>query len=541
MPVQTGGEAVIDTLIANNVDTVFGLPGAQLDPIFAALHDRQDKIKIYHSRHEQGCAYMAYGYAASTNKTGVCFIVPGPGLLNAGAAMVTAYACNSPVLYFSGQLRANMIDKGWGALHEIKDQFGLAGHLVKWSDRITHASEAPGRLNAALSEIRRGRQRPVYLESPFDILKEQGAVTKPEIAETSHSNPELDPDQIDAIAKQLATASNPMIIAGGGAMDAGPEILALAEKINAPIVLTQNGLGAIDSRNERVFSQAGGYGLWKEADVVIAFGTRLFPAAMTYGHKGLSIIKVDIDPTELSRLPVPLTGVVADSADAASQLSSAVEAHAPSAPPDRSGWTDGARAQLETDLKKIEPQRELLNVIREEITEDGIFVSDLTQLYFASQDAYPVYSPRSYIQPSYQGTLGHAVGTALGVKIGNPDRPVICVAGDGGFMFTVQELATAAKYNIGVIFLVMNDSAFGNVKRILQENYGGREICADLHNPDFVKLADSFGIDARKVNSPATLRQALRHGVDSKGPMLIEYEAPEFPSPWHLLHRKPVR
>lgn len=541
MPVQTGGEAVIDTLIANDIDTVFGLPGAQLDPVFAAMHDRADKIQVIHSRHEQGCAYMAYGYAQSTNKTGVCFIVPGPGLLNAGAAMVTAYACNSPVLYFSGQLRKSMIGKGFGALHEIDDQYGLARHLAKWTDRILHPADAPDRVNAALSEIRRGRTQPVYLESPFDVVGQTAAVAAPSKADLAHETPGFDPDEIDVLAKDLAKAKNPVIFAGGGAMEAGPAILDLAEKINAPIVLTQNGLGAIDSRNARVFSQAGGYALWKDADVVLAFGTRLFPAAVAYGRSGLKIYKIDIDPAELYKLPPPMTSILGDSGEAAGEISSAVENHLPASLPDRSAWMERARAQVAAELAKIAPQQELLSVIREEITEDGFFVSDLTQLYFASQDAFPVYKPRTYIQPSYQGTLGHAAATSLGVKVGNPDKPVVCVAGDGGFMFTVQELATAAQYNIGVVFLVMNDNAFGNVKRILNENYGGREICANLQNPDFVKLAESFGIEGRKVGDAAGLRAALREGVGKNAPYLIEYDAPEFPSPWHLLQRKPVR
>ena len=187
------------------------------------------------------------------------------------------------------------------------------------------------------------------------------------------------------------------------------------------------------------------------------------------------------------------------------------------------------------------PQRELLNVVREELGDDGILVSDLTQLYFAAQDVYPVYKPRTYIHPSYQGTLGHAVATGIGAQVAAGDRPVVALAGDGGFMFTVQELITAVQYNIPTTFLVMNDNAYGNVKRILTEDYGNRAICADLSNPDFIKLAESFGMPGRRADSPETLRTALAESIAESGPTLIEYAAPEFPSPWPLHFRAKVR
>ncbi len=541
MTSKTGGEAIVDALIANGVDTVFGLPGAQLDPVFAALHDRANQIRVIHSRHEQGCAYMAYGYGASTGKTGVTMVVPGPGLLNAGAAIVTAYACHTPMLVISGQLRAAMIGKGFGALHEIKDQFGVARTLVKWAGKIMHPDQASGQVATALTEIRRGRVRPTYLESPFDVVGMEAEVGEPILAETPLSNPTVDPARIAEIAGILKNAKRPLIIAGGGAIDSGDWVLTLAERLDVPVVLTQNGLGAIDSRNPRVLSQAGGYHLWKDADVVIAFGTRLMPVMTTYGRAGLKVVKIDIDPEELIRLAPPILGVLGDVADVARDLNSALADFVPDDDPDRSLWAKDARKAVAAELERVTPQVELLGVIREALGEDGILVSDLTQLYFVSQDAYPVYKPRTYIQPSYQGTLGHAAATSLGVKVGNPDKRVLCLAGDGGFMFTVQELATAAQYDIATVFLVMNDKAFGNVKRILNENYGGRVICADLQNPDFVKLSESFGIPAERVDSPAALKAALERAFTRGGPVLVEYSAPEYPSPWHLLQRKPIR
>lgn len=540
MSIQTGGEALVDALIVNGIDTVFGLPGAQLDPIFAALHDRQDDIKIYHSRHEQGCAYMAFGYAEATGKTGTCMVVPGPGLLNAGAAISTGYACNSPMLIVAGQLFTTMIDRGFGSLHEIKDQIGLASHITDWTGQILHPADAAAQVAKALEELHRGRTRPTYLEMPFDTAMQKAKVPTPVPAVLGKGKPLLDERKVKEIASALREAKRPLICIGGGAMDAGPELLALAEKCDAAIAISQNGLGAIDSRNDRVFTQLGCYELWKNADVVVGFGTRFYPAALNYGRRDLDLYKIDIDPSELFRLPPPVKSLLGDAADAAVAITNSIDENVERTQ-ERVDWFNTAKLAVASDLQMVAPQVELLGIIRKRLGETGIFVSDLTQLYFVSQDAYPVYRPRTYIQPSYQGTLGHAAATSLGVKIGKPDCPVICVAGDGGFMFTVQELATAVKYNIAVVFLIMNDNAFGNVKRLLNENYGGRVICAELTNPDFVKLAESFGIEAERVVSPDELDSALERAFAANRPVLLEYQAPEFPSPWPLIHRPPPR
>lgn len=323
---------------------------------------------------------------------------------------------------------------------------------------------------------------------------------------------------------------------------AGEEILKVAELLDAPVSMSQNALGTIDTRDPRAFTQIGAHHWWAKADVVLAIGTRLFPSAAAWGRDdNLKIIKVDIDDAELNRLKPPIHGIHGEAAEVASELAVAIDRNLRKAVPDRSSDFAAVKAAVEKELEIVAPQRELLNVIREELGEDGVLVSDLTQLYFAAQDAYPVYKPRTYIHPSYQGTLGHAAGTCIGAQVAAGDRPVIGLAGDGGFMFTVQELITAVQYNIPVTFMVMNDGAYGNVKRILTEDYGNRAICADLKNPDFIKLAESFGMPGRRVDSPATLRTALKESIAESGPTLVEYTAPEFPSPWPLHFRPQVR
>ena len=542
MTKMTGGEAVVEALIANGVDTLFGLPGAQLDPIFAALHDRQDRIRVMHSRHEQGSAYMAYGFAEASGRIGTSLVVPGPGFLNTTAAIATAYACNTPMLNLVGQGRSSLIGRGFGILHEIPNQLETARGLVKWAGRVSHASEIPRKIAAAIGEIRDHRPRPVYLEIPFDISKAAAEIPAPVIAAEEQKTPPVDTDQVAAAATALASAKCPLIIAGGGARDAGEQILAIAEILNAPVAMTQNGLGTIDGRHELAFTQLGAHHWWRQADVILALGTRLFPAAMTWGRDSdLRIIKVDIDADELRRLPPPLTVIHGDTAEVLHELRGSLDAAMSGPAPDRTDVIADVRAAVNRELESVAPQRALLDIIRQEIGEDGILVSDLTQLYFAAQDVFPVYRPRTYIHPSYQGTLGHAAATALGAQVAAGDRPVVGLAGDGGFMFTVQELATAVQHGIAATFLVMNNGVFENVERILKNDYDNRVICADLNNPDFVKLAESFGIPGRRANSPDTLRTALKESIAEAGPTLIEYQAAEFPSPWPLHFREKVR
>jgi len=538
----TGGEAVVESLIANGITTVFGLPGAQLDPIFVALHDRQDRIKVIHSRHEQGCAYNAFGYAEVSGEIGAMLVVPGPGLLNAGAGMVTGLACNTKMLCLVGQGKSFLAGKGLGILHEIPDQLDTARGLVKHADKVTAAAEIPGKIAVAIDQINHHRPRPVYLELPFDLSREPASIPDSVIASKQHVTPEIDSDAIDSAAKALAAAKCPVIMVGGGGRLAGEEILRVADLLNAPVSMSQNALGTIDTRHPRAFTPLGGHQWWAKADVVLAIGTRLFPSSAAWGRdENLKIIKVDIDAAELNRLKPPIDGIQGDAAEVASALANAIDKHMTTAAPDRSDVFGVVKAAVEDELKIVAPQRELLNVIRQELGDDGVLVSDLTQLYFAAQDAYPVYKPRTYIHPSYQGTLGHAAGTCIGAQVAAGDRPVIGLAGDGGFMFTVQELITAVQYNIPVTFMVMNDGAYGNVKRILTEDYGNRAICADLKNPDFIKLAESFGMPGRRAGSPESLRTALKESIAESGPTLVEYMAPEFPSPWPLHFRPQVR
>ena len=537
---MSGGEAIVDALIRHGVDTAFGIPGVQLDPLFAALHDCQNQLRVIHTRHEQGAGYMALGYAQATGRVGTAIVVPGPGLLNASAAISTGYALNSKMMFVVGQIPSALIGKGTGQLHELPDQLAIAAGLTKYAARMETAADAPAIMAEAFRQLHTGRPRPVEVEMALDIMKAEGEVT-PVDPPGYYDVAAPDPDRIEAAAKLLGNSENPLIFAGGGAIDAGPELLALAEMLQAPVVMSRGALGAIDSRHPLALTPPHGHKLWKDADVVLGVGTRLVPMVPGWGtDDGLKFVRLDIDADEMTRSHSPDVAVQADAALGLAALADAVPAHNRKRG-DISEDMETLKAKLQAEFDKLDPQIPILNAIRTVLPEDGIFVEELTQPGYVARLAFPVYQPRTYINPGYQGTLGYASPTAMGAKVGMPDRKVLAISGDGGFMFNVQELATAAQHGIEIVLVVFNDGAFGNVKRFQQQLFDGKEIAVELKNPDFMKLADAFGVQGFRVNSPAELERAIGEGFSTPGPTLIEYPLGEVPDPWHLIFQGKVR
>jgi len=530
----TGGEAVVRSLMAHGVDTLFGLPGVQNDPLYNALYDLHGGIRVIHTRHEQGTAYMALGYALSTGKVGVYCVVPGPGLLNTTAALATAYGTNARVLCLAGQIPSPYIGRGIGLLHEIPDQLGVIASLTKWSARVPSAAEVPDLVAEAFQQMNSGRPRPVGLELPQDVLAMKEEVNLTPI-ETNLANPALDIDKAAEAALRLARAKSPLIFVGGGAMDASDEIKQLAEMLQAPVIAYGMGRGVLSNKHYLSQFLPSGRRLWPKSDAILAVGTRLFAPLERWGmDAGDRLIKIDIDPDEHGRLARPAVSIVADAKEALSALIPLVEKHNPIRA-SREEEMLALKAQTAQKTAYLEPQLSYIKVIREELPDDGIFVEEVTQIGYVSRVALPVYHPRTYISTGYQGTLGWGFATALGVKVANPDKAVIAVSGDGGFMFNVQELTTAVQQRIGLVMLLFNDGAYGNVRRMQKEQYGGRVIASDLHNPDFVKMADSFGAQGLRAHTPEEMRLAIRKGLATEGPTLIEIPVGEMPSPWQLI------
>ena len=541
MTQMTGGTAIVQALLAHGIDTVYGLPGVQNDWLFNALYDAGDQVRVIHTRHEQGAGYMALGAAISTGKPNVYAVVPGVGMLNASSALATGYSVNAPVICFTGQIPTNMIGKGIGQLHEIPDQMGILERLTKWAASIDSPADAPTKVAAALRQLQSGRPRPVALECAMDVLAATGEVDSVFVG-FENEHPAVDEDKIAEAAKLLGAAKNPLIFVGSGAIGAREAVQELAEALQAPVISNSSGNGVLSSRHFLSMRMPAGHALWARADVIVALGSRLHRSTGSWGtDDNLKLIRIDVDPDEHQRGILPEVSLIARCEDALPKLVSAVGKYNTARASRRAEYED-IQAEVDGRTAYLEPQLSYLQAIRDVLPDDGFFVRDVTQLGYVSAFGFPVYEPRTYVAPGYQGTLGWGYATSLGVKAANPDKAVVAVCGDGGFMFTMQELATAVQHNLHTVTLVFTDGAYGNVKRMQQENYDGRVIATTLHNPDFAKLAELFGAQGLRATTPDEVRAAIEKGLTTDASTLIEVPIGEVPSPWPVVmmgHNRP--
>src|SRR6266540_1471455 len=526
---MTAAEATVEALIAHGIDTIYALPGVHNDPLFDALFQAAARIRTIHTRHEQGAAYLALGAALATGKPQVYSVVPGPGLLNSAAALLTAYGMNAPVLALIGQIPQSAIGRGLGHLHEIRDQAGIIARLVDFSARIRAPTQAAPLVARALRAMRMGRPGPAVLECAIDVWGRSAPV--PAAAPVLPvSEAPIDEEQIGDAAHRLAGAKRPLIVVGGGAQDAAAEVADLSRLLQAPVLAYRRGRGVLDSRDPLSVTLPLGRELWGEADVVLGIGTRLFYG---YAHWGidaeLAVIRIDADPDEPERFARPTVALIGDAKPILRHLIDALSAHHR---PSRRAEMEERQAKMRRRLEKLAPQIAFLDAIR----------AELPQIGFAARLLFPVYRPRTFLSPGYQDNLGWGYATALGAQHARPDVPVLSIAGDGGFLFTSNELATAVHHRIPLTVIVFSDGAFGNVRRTQEEQFGNRVIASDLTNPDFMRYAQSFGAEADRAHSPQQLRAALQRAFKRRdGPTLIEVPVPQMPSPWEFIHMPRVR
>lgn len=546
---MTGGAAIVEALIANGVDTLFGLPGAQLYPLFDALAERRDRIRTIGARHEQGCGYAAFGYARSTGRPGVYAVVPGPGMLNTTAALATAWGCCAPVLCITGQMPSQFLGKGRGHLHELPNQLATMRSLVKWAARIERPADAPEIVAEAFRQMLSGRPGPVAIEMAWDTMASRERIPAAQVATLSPA-PAPSPDSVTAAARMLAGARHPMILTGSGAQHASREVLALADALDAPAAAFRGGRGVVAEDNQLGVSSYAASLMWPQTDVLVGIGTRLelpymrWAGMMTLIERPVApphLIRIDIDAEEMQRL-VPHAGIVADAAQGTAALLAALHSVGRSSHDRHAARARIARAKAEARaaIEKVQPQLAYLDVIRDVLPRDGFLVPELSQAGFTSYFGFNVLTPRTYVSEGFQGTLGFGFPTALGVKAANPHKAVLSISGDGGFMFGVQELATARQERLGVVALVFNNGAFGNVQRDQRTMFGNRVIGAELVNPDFMALGRAFGIDCHRVASPAALHPVLTHALARNEPAVIEVTVPpgSEASPWEFIHVK---
>jgi acetolactate synthase-1/2/3 large subunit len=388
------------------------------------------------------------------------------------------------VLALIGQIPDADIGLLYGHLHEVRDQAGIIARLVDFSARIRAPEEAQRLVAQAFASMASGRRGPAALECAIDVWGKAGEVA-PIAAPAPPPAPEIDEDAILAAAKRLGNAKNPLIIAGGGAQGASPEVTALADLLQAPVLSGfRRGRGVLDSRNPFSVTLPIGYELWKETDVVLAVGTRLWFQHRQWGFDDdLDVIAVNSDPEEPSRAVNPAVSLIGDAAPILRRLLDALPARNAKRKP-RIEEMQERQAKMRARFAKLAPQLAILAAIR-------VFVDEVTQMGFVARLAMPVYKPRTYLSPGYQDNLGWGFATALGAQDARRDVPVLSISGDGGFLYTANEMATAMRHRIPLVTVVFADGAFGNVRRIQEENYGNRLIACDLINPDFVKFAES--------------------------------------------------
>ena len=397
MTEMTTGAAIVESLIAHGVDTIFGLPGAQTYGLMDALHGAKDRIRFISVRHEQAAAYMAFGYARSTGRVGAFTVVPGPGILNTMAALCTAVGCNVPVLGITGQVPRDFLGKGRGHLHELPDQLATLNSLVKWAARITAPGDAPELVGEAFRQMLSGRPGPTVLESPRDVMSQVGEVSFPAVS--LPGPPPVQNSDIEAAAALIRASERPMIYVGGGALDASAEITQLAECLQAPVSAFRAGRGVVSDDHPLGFSLPAAHELWDETDLLIGIGTRLEGPYMRWNQMRWmdkpaepKLIRIDIDPKEMGRFR-PDVPVVGDARVCTEALNLALRGHEGA---ERSEKLAAIKAKTLAAFEDIQPQMAYLKTIRDVLPDDGFFVEELCQVGFASNYAFPVLAPRTY-------------------------------------------------------------------------------------------------------------------------------------------------
>jgi len=532
MTKMSGSQALVKSLYKEGIRVVFGLPGIHIYPILDSIYDEQN-IQFITTRHEQAASYMAFGYSKTGKGIGTALVVPGPGLLNASAGIGTAYAASSPILVISGQNNKNTIGLNRGELHEVNDQLDTVKPITKWASRITTASQIPARVQEAFINLRSGHPRPVEIEIPQDTLEEVDEINLLESKICEPITPSM--NSLLQGAETLHDSIQPIIFAGGGLISSGgtKELQKLAEYLQSPVITTHDGKGSI---SEDHYLSIGTYSFksdvldhkLQQCDVILAVGTRLLEPKLSPKQK---VVQIDIDLDEIGRNHQNTISIVGDARISLEKLYYHIASSTPPRSKQKQEISKLRNCNL-SSLSHLKIQSEFIQAIRSAIPRDGILVEGATQIGYACGTFFPVYNPNTYITSSYFGNLGYAYPTALGAKVAEPDKAVVAISGDGGFLFNSQELATAMMYGINVVVIVFNDNAYGNVLRDQKYTYNNRIIGSSLQNPDFVKLAQAYGARGIRAENPDQLEISLREALAIDTSTLIEVPVGIMPSPF---------
>jgi acetolactate synthase-1/2/3 large subunit len=538
MTPRTGGAWVVEALRAEGVRHIFGIPGVHNLAIYDALLRDGGPSHVL-ARHEQGAAFMADGYARASGEPGVVLVTTGPGATNTLTPLAESYASSVPVVVVMSDIASALVGRDVGALHEVPGQIDCFRPVCRMAESLTDAGDIPGTIAGAFELLRTGRPGPVAISIPHDLLgaRTEGAVR----AGSPGRRPPCHQADVVEAARRLGAAERPLIVAGGGVVAAGAseELAALARRLGAPVITTVMGRGAISETdplwlgvlpNRRATAP-----VFEAADVVLAVGCR-FAARSTQGlllnlafRPDQVLIHLDLDPGVIGKLYKPELALVGDARDGLARLGAALgEARA------RRGWEGVPLAALrEAAGPRYTPAlRELIGTLRRSLPPEAIVVNDQTCLNYWMEWFFPVLLPRTFLYPIGSATLGYALPAAIGARFARPDRPVVAVVGDGGFLFSVNELATAVKYRLPVVILLLNDDRYGAIKW-LQESMFGAWGETELANPDFPALARAFGAAGELLPDVTALPGALARALAASGPTVLELRMTIEP-PWEL-------
>ncbi|HSL25989.1 MAG TPA: thiamine pyrophosphate-binding protein [Acidimicrobiia bacterium] len=525
MKVRSGATALVESLVAEGVDTLFGIPGVGTLAVYDAFVD-QPALRHIEVRHEQGAVFMADGYARSSGLVGVAFTSGGPGALNTLTAMATAFNDSVPVLHVVNENPAAVRRKGLGHFHDISDQLGVFRPVTGFTQQVALADEIPGAIHQAMFALRNRRPRPAMVEIAGEALTaDTGAAILAPATRLPHA-PEV--GAVLLAAQMLEASQRPVIWTGGGVatVEAAEELRLMTEMLGAPVITTQKGKGGLRSdhplhignwANELPVRQ-----LLASADAMLAVGTRFsyFPTGGWSLRLPERLIQIDVDPAEIGRNYRATVGMVGDAAISLRALRNALEADGFEPRRWQTGAVDDCRRRIfQTIGRPVEI--EVLDQIRVALPADALVFNDPTTIAFWARSWWAADRPRTWFVPSGFGTLGYALPAAIGARVARPDRVAIALMGDAGAMFTIQDLMTAVQERIPVIVMVFNDRGYG-VERRHQDHLYGRHSGVDILPPDFVALARAFGAKGVLVEDLSQVGTVLQTQLDAAGPVLIE-------------------
>ncbi len=527
----TCGTALMRLLRNYGTDVIFGIPGVHTLELYRGIAE----VGIQHitPRHEQSAGFMADGYARATGKVGVCCLITGPGVTNAATSIAQAYSDSVPMLVMSSVNKTASLGLGQGDLHEVPGQQALTEHFTNFSHTVLDVESLPEVIARAFSVYDASRPRPVHIEIPIDLIEKP--VTWQPFPAARLTPPNAPMHILEQVAELLEGASNPAIILGGGAIRASVEAERLVSLLNSPVVTTFSAKGVV-SENHPLSLGANllhppVLDFLQQADVVLAVGTHLSETDIWSRGGDIKfdgkLIRIDLDGGQVYRNAIPDIGIVGDSKHALKQLTELLGHREEKSSAD----ARTEKAELVQDLlKRTQPHwyentplhLGVWEAIRNTLPDEGIVTADSTQLVYSGNYCYRARRPRTYLTSTTgYGTLGYALPAAIGAKLGRPDCPVVCVAGDGGFMFSIQELSTAVEHQLPIVVLLWNNDGYGEIR----DNFNQSKIPlvgVDLDTPDFISVAEGFGCRALRLERLRDLSQIMQEGFELNQPTLVE-------------------